>query len=289
MHGVVYKITNSKNGSFYIGQTITPFNNRWSKHCGDARNGAGWVFAAAIRKYGPEAFYHEILAMCNTQAELNATESRYITELQPRYNARGGGGQLGSPSQMVRDKISRAGKGRKPSMETRLKLSEANRRRVVSEATRAKHRARMAGVVIRKNTPMSASEKAQLAARNRARRTRPVDNTLQELYAAIGAVTKSEKMRVAALRHHANNPNALLGAKNPMFGRKLSEHHIQKLRILNTGVGNPFYGGSHTEATRAKMREAHAQRPPVTCPHCGKVGHLNPMKRWHFDNCRKHS
>lgn len=28
-------------------------------------------------------------------------------------------------------------------------------------------------------------------------------------------------------------------------------------------------------------------RPPMTCPHCGKTGELIGMKRWHFDNCRQ--
>ena len=26
----------------------------------------------------------------------------------------------------------------------------------------------------------------------------------------------------------------------------------------------------------------------VQCPHCGKIGTLRPMKRWHFDNCKHH-
>ena len=25
----------------------------------------------------------------------------------------------------------------------------------------------------------------------------------------------------------------------------------------------------------------------VKCPHCPKVGNMNIMKRWHFDNCKK--
>lgn len=29
------------------------------------------------------------------------------------------------------------------------------------------------------------------------------------------------------------------------------------------------------------------QRIDVTCPHCGKIGKLVIMKRWHFDNCKK--
>ena len=28
-------------------------------------------------------------------------------------------------------------------------------------------------------------------------------------------------------------------------------------------------------------------QPKVECPHCGKIGGAGPMKRWHFDNCKK--
>ena len=27
--------------------------------------------------------------------------------------------------------------------------------------------------------------------------------------------------------------------------------------------------------------------PKVECPHCGKIGNSGPMKRWHFDHCKK--
>ena len=32
---------------------------------------------------------------------------------------------------------------------------------------------------------------------------------------------------------------------------------------------------------------AHNSRQVVECPHCGRLGKLPPMKRWHFDNCWK--
>lgn len=39
------------------------------------------------------------------------------------------------------------------------------------------------------------------------------------------------------------------------------------------------------EANRGKARTHNK----VTCPHCGKEGGDNVMKRWHFDNCRSKS
>lgn len=50
---------------------------------------------------------------------------------------------------------------------------------------------------------------------------------------------------------------------------------------------NHFYGKSHTNESKAKMRaNAHAAIQ-VTCPHCGVSGGKSVMKRWHFDRCRK--
>lgn len=80
---------------------------------------------------------------------------------------------------------------------------------------------------------------------------------------------RSEAMKSAALdRDYAGegNPNygngqAIAGDKNPMWGKK------------------------QTDATKAKIGEK-AKRT-LTCPHCGKVGNIANMHRWHFDNCRR--
>jgi hypothetical protein len=51
------------------------------------------------------------------------------------------------------------------------------------------------------------------------------------------------------------------------------------------------------EATKEKLRnhpnciaggkaQLGAVRLKVTCPSCGKIGAMNTMSRWHFDNCR---
>lgn len=40
-----------------------------------------------------------------------------------------------------------------------------------------------------------------------------------------------------------------------------------------------------TDAEKQKLREEKTK--PVTCPHCGKVGAMMVMPRWHFDNCKQ--
>ena len=37
---------------------------------------------------------------------------------------------------------------------------------------------------------------------------------------------------------------------------------------------------------REKMRLAALKIGNSICPHCGKNGRGNSMKRWHFDNCK---
>lgn len=39
-------------------------------------------------------------------------------------------------------------------------------------------------------------------------------------------------------------------------------------------------------ARNAKSSATQKAVPHVECPYCGKVGHPNPMKRWHFERCR---
>ena len=138
MYGIIYRVTNTVNGKTYIGQTKTPLGKRWSKHCSDARAGAGWVLAAAIRKYGKEAFTVDVVEECADKEALNAAEIAWISKLQPVYNACAGGGGLGAPSPEVRAKISLAIRGAKRSEQTRRNMSAAQKGHPVAEETKQK-------------------------------------------------------------------------------------------------------------------------------------------------------
>lgn len=279
MYGVIYKVTNTVNGHIYIGQTKTALASRWSKHCSDARSGAGWVLAAAIRKYGKEVFTVDVVEECADKDALNAAEIAWILKLQPVYNACGGGGGLGSPSPEVRAKISAASRGRKVSDQARKNMAAAQKGHPVSEETK------------RKIYAANAWYREQLRQK---RLTQPKKRTihtyvspLQNVYTEKGALSKREKQSVAA-KHgfEFGTRQRLVGELNPMYGKTKPEEIKQVLSERMAGENNPYFGKQHSEDTCAKMRAAHAARPPVTCPHCGKEGHVNTMKRWHFDNCR---
>lgn len=286
MYGVVYKVTNTVNGRFYIGQTITTLPKRWSKHCSDARAGAGWVLAAAIRKYGVGVFSIDVLETCGNKSALNAAEIRWIADLQPVYNSCAGGGGLGAPSLAVRTKISVALKGRQRSAEAIARTAAAQIGRKVSDATKEKLRRLFAGKHLRK-TPMAAFERARLAERNKARAVRPKREDLKALYALHPGATRNEKISLAIKHSFAiGRSYRRFGAANPMFGRRRSEADKQRISEQQSGEKNGFYGRAHSDETRAKMRAVHAARPSVACPHCGVEGRSNAMKRWHFNNCR---
>jgi group I intron endonuclease len=75
----IYKITNSKNGKMYIGQTIGTVQGRWRRHQNDAlSNALDTHFARAIRKYRPESFIVETIDMAKTQEELTQKEKYWI-------------------------------------------------------------------------------------------------------------------------------------------------------------------------------------------------------------------
>jgi hypothetical protein len=80
-------------------------------------------------------------------------------------------------------------------------------------------------------------------------------------------------------------------------GRKKSEETKQKMRKPKSESHRANMGRPHSEEAKAKMREhKHTTesklkmmkpKEKVVCPCCGKIGGINGMKRYHFENCGK--
>lgn len=83
--------------------------------------------------------------------------------------------------------------------------------------------------------------------------------------AAGGGIPPSPKGRPRSPEHCAAISKAKLGELNPMYGKRILFSEQQKARL----------------SAAAKLL------PMVKCPHCGKTGRGNGMKRWHFDGCSK--
>lgn len=76
----------------------------------------------------------------------------------------------------------------------------------------------------------------------------------------------------------------------------------ERAKIRQLGDTNSFYGKRHTEEAKIKIGKSSKERASElynkrmldgnhpnsngSCPHCGKIGQLRAMKRWHFDKCK---
>ena len=96
--------------------------------------------------------------------------------------------------------------------------------------------------------------------------------------------------------------------RNPWVNRNFSGHSPEtrrKLSIANTGkpsavkgikkgplpdnikqkISDANSGRVWTEEQKAKLRKPKV-RAKTCCPHCGKIGDVSGMTRYHFDNCK---
>lgn len=64
-------------------------------------------------------------------------------------------------------------------------------------------------------------------------------------------------------------------------GKPLSIQHKSALSIASTGV-------QKSELHKQNVSNAIKNLPKLTCPHCGTIGSISNMKRWHFSNCTSH-
>lgn len=76
--GRIYIIRNTVNDKVYVGQTKVSIKLRFQNHLSAARRGKDYVIGKAIRKYGEDNFYVELLEECLVD-ELNDRERYWIS------------------------------------------------------------------------------------------------------------------------------------------------------------------------------------------------------------------
>lgn len=77
-YGRIYIIRNKVNKKVYVGQTKVSLRLRFQNHLSAARRGKDYVIGKAIRKYGEDNFYIELLEECSKE-ELNNREKYWIS------------------------------------------------------------------------------------------------------------------------------------------------------------------------------------------------------------------
>ena len=102
--GRIYIIKNKVNNKVYIGQTKVSIKLRFQNHLSAARCGKDYTIGKAIRKYGEENFYIELLEEC-LASELNEREMYWIafynsTDNKCGYNMSLGGNVNVKPTQI---------------------------------------------------------------------------------------------------------------------------------------------------------------------------------------------
>jgi len=137
----IYCITNNINGKTYIGQRKCPENKLPET---DKYMGSGVYLKNAQRKYGLQNFTKEILAIVETQENINLLEEVFIKLYREigkaEYNI-ADGGQIrfsGENAIKVYSKISESNKGYKHSEEAKKKISNYHKGKKLSEETKRK-------------------------------------------------------------------------------------------------------------------------------------------------------
>jgi len=104
MPWTIYCHTLVADGRRYVGLTKRTMGRRWSQHVTQSRSSKGgrWHFPNAIRKYGPEAFSHEVLEVCEDLDVANLAEECWIELLDTRnpekgFNLAKGGAHIPHP------------------------------------------------------------------------------------------------------------------------------------------------------------------------------------------------
>ena len=99
----IYCHIHIESGRRYIGLTQRTMSQRWSQHVSQSKHAKKlWHFPNAIRKYGKDAFSHEVLEVCSTLEEANIREEFWIEHFKTRdsqfgFNIAPGGQHIPHP------------------------------------------------------------------------------------------------------------------------------------------------------------------------------------------------
>ena len=109
------------------------------------------------------------------------------------------------------------------------------------------------------------------------KRTLDACRNISAAHKGIGWDPETRETRLKALREAERPP--------------LSEEHKDKISKMNSGRKHTeeelaLISAASKKFMKGKCPSSNHDTSQVTCPHCGKIGSKNPMRRWHFNNCK---
>jgi len=200
----IYLITNLDNNKKYVGLTKFSITERFYQHVK-----RGFLLTEAIKKYGEDKFFIELIEEVDTAGRAYELEQYYIKEYNTKvpygYNLTDGGdGIFGwevteEYRQECSDRVKQLHKEKKVGMYGKNHSDETKRK--MSVASKGKSKPWLIG---RKLSPESIEKLRQIN---------------------LGRVLSDETRKKISENHHDVN-----GENNPMYGKKHSPETIEKLR-----------------------------------------------------------
>ncbi|MCK9154728.1 MAG: NUMOD3 domain-containing DNA-binding protein [Paludibacteraceae bacterium] len=259
MKWIVYVATNKINGKKYVGQTKVGIEKRKASHLAGSLYGDPYAFANAIRKYGINSFFWEILVEdIGTQEELDRIEIEKIKELKTLvpfgYNiSMGGGGgdtfENNPRKEEIREHLRIINTGKKLSQETKLKMSISRKGNKNSLGTkRSEETKRKTSETMKKRWeeglpslhghPMSETTRKKLSDHFKGRIVS--DETRKKMSLSQKGKKVSDETREKI--------------RNSKIGKKHSKEFCKATSERTKGAKNPFWGKKHTlESKQRKL------------------------------------
>lgn len=262
----VYQITNNINGMIYVGVHKSTNPN-------DSYMGSGVHIKRAIAKYGVHNFTKTILFEYETAEDAYKKESEIVNEdfiqRSDTYNLTLGGAggfyhidQSGENNPMKNPVV--VEKVRFGLLKTRQNNKEYYDD--VSRQNIAKYNNANIDKSHSKETKVKISERLKEYYRTHGHNCTGVklSDDVRQRISDGWTPEKKELQRQRMLARIAQNPDCV----KTNLGRKMSDDTKEKMRLA------------------AMKRWEKNKSNIVSCPHCGKTGVAQTLKRWHFDRCR---
>lgn len=217
----------SPSGKRYVGYSQHSMGVRWDQHVREAGSGGDRLICRAIRKYGADAFRHELLARCDTRGGACVSEQYWINALATMaplgYNATAGGeGVSPAPhvlAKLIGNKRGEGNRGVKRTAEMRAAMSLRNIGKKLSPESIAKRSAKQRGQPRTYSAESRAAINAAVALANTRRIWTDASRAAQAQKSRGRKHTEDERQRMSA----AWTPEMRKAASDRMRARKASK------------------------------------------------------------------